>query len=488
MPNTLLQLPGSTKIPDDFEHWLGIEVPLRVDNLLFAHADDLQRKSGIPLSSALAVALASLSAVVGPGLHVHNPVGAPLPACINMLSTDANRGIGRGVELSLRGYWAALDRLLGERMSWSERGRDCQIRAAQAEYDEQCRAVNERAAASADSPTSDPKLAEAFQNRDAAHRRLCELQFTTRPWIHAEALAAHDLGGFIAKSHDRALLLRPRSIGELVAEPNLVHHFLLAGWYGRICEIAPGESCSPVVVNICLGVSPDIAGAGFDSPLGSLLATFFIARSRDEKIRLTGADEIAAWDDFTSNLIRGRLGATPSLWKLSPGALEIFEKFCNDLHDLAAGLSGLQARLVELWPEQLLKIGLLCAVMSPDTGASTISAAVMGQAATVLRMLGRQQLLHHPMLQPATAKLDPEIAGVAAKLQLHGPMTMRGLCRRFHNRRIDELELVLARAAELGLVKVVDGLVQLLANVTTVSVSARQRPLTEISKSHEIAP
>lgn len=487
-PVAPLQLQDRSKLPDAFERWLGSPAALPTSNLLFAHAQDVHERTGIPVSSALAIANASLSAVIGPSLRVENPIGAPLAASINVLSIDRDRGIRRGLDLSLHGFMSGFNERLDHRMGRGEKGRQCEIRAAQCDFEERHKAASQIAARSDDSEGKDPKAVKAFQEREAARRRLLEAKFTERPRILAEQLRTRDLDDFIAKSFDRALLYYPRNVDELVAEPEIVHEFLLAGWYGRVCEITPGECCSPAIANIWLGVSPAMAGAAIDSPLTSLLATFFVLRSGDRGLRLTGAGDRAAWKRLTAGFFAARIAGSPSLWKLSPGAVGVFEKVCNELCDMTGGLSEAQKRLTELWPEQLLKLALLCALMAPDIDTSaTINKAIVEQAATVLRMLGREQLLHHPMLQPAAAKLDSDIAGALAKVQLHGPMSKRDLCRRYHNRRVDELELLLARASELGVLTIINGNVQILNGQMPVSVSACQQATPEISQTHENA-
>lgn len=476
---------GNLLIPERLDAWLNSSTgaALTRSNLLFAYTENLAKSAGITLASALAISLAVASAVFGPTARTRSPLGSPLPAAINVLSQGFNQSLTRAADLCLRGFVNEYDQRLEICLTRSAKGHEAALREAEHDYAEADRQLRNKRAEPGLNSSDRQAIVELEKARETARNRMWEERFLLRHRIYAEHLSSDDILLFEATSFDHSVLVRPRDGAAVIVEPDLVHDFLHAGWRGLPFEVSPVQHYAPVATNLWLGLPKETVHPGANPHLDALLATFFVADC-DERPAVELADDSiqCEWDELIADVFRQRLQRKATTLTLTPDAMKVFERVCNELRAAAKDMPAASRRLLDVWPDQLLKLALLTALFAEERGSQpVVSAADMECATTVLRLLGRQQLRHHPLLQSSHPACDPEVSAVVAKLQLHGPMNTRDLSRKFHRRKVSDLEAILARGAGLGLLTFVNGNIQILTTTAPVSASACQPPDQQIS-------
>jgi len=128
---------------------------------------------------------------------------------------------------------------------------------------------------------------------------------------------------------------------------------------------------------------------------------------------------------------------------------------CQELQSAIDNAPELQPWL-DLWPRFILKLALLLHISAHEKPAKEIGGNAVDQAAALMKSVGGKGLLwiqKAGLLKPThELKEIADIDVLVAKVKMKGPLTRRDLVRCYHGKRLRDLEPVLAKAIEQGLV------------------------------------
>ncbi len=441
----------------------------------------LQRRHDISSEVATAIALAALSAVVGPGRTVRNPLGGTVTAALNIIITDeANAETRRAARQALLPFQHHVEKTIA---THQEKGPK-QLRQLRMELDQECaRAVHRlhHFPEKVPEPLTIPvpraerrkdALAEAVVEVEQAVKQLDLVSFEERPFLVVDGFSASEIALIPQRSFDGALLSFSPDGGALrslatrrVDDRQQVLRYLVAAWHGNSFAAGNQTILRPWVTNLWL-LPTDAASRLWRNPAiaaSDLLETFLVVTNEPaggvdiDASAETPADE--NWRDLMDATLGERIRGLSCEHRLSAAAAKRFLEF--RVQALRRGTTD-SRKFVAWWPEQLLKIALLLHVdlVGQDVPVE-IELATLEAAISVMEGLGSAQLRVAESMTTPRQDPDAVIELMVAKVRLSGPMPKWNLFRRFHTHRAEVMEPLLVQCCERNLLRVDNDLVQL---------------------------
>ena len=441
----------------------------------------LQRRHGISGDAALVLALASLSAAVGPSRTIKNPLGGSVSAALNVIVENiAPTALRRAANQALSPFQEQVERKVA---AHQEKGSK-HLRQLRMELEQKCaRAYNQlhsppersRQPLTIPVPAEERKkeaLTVAVAEAEQVAERLRLFEFEERPFLVVDGLSARDIPTIPQRTFDGTLLnfspagdvLRQLETMRL-AEQREVLRYLVAAWHGKPFVAGSQTILNPSLTNLWMLATGDTKRAWRNPAMAAsgLLETFLVIASDDpravdiESFATTAADD--DWRSLLDVVLGERIMGDACEHQLSESAARRFLEFHVDIAHRQTPDS---RKFVAWWPEQILKIALFLHLDSvheelpKEIGLATLEAAI-----NVMERLGAAQLRVVQSSVLPQDDFDAQIEVMVTKIKINGPMPKWKLYQRYHSHPVEVMEPILARCCERKLLRVEDDVVRL---------------------------
>ena len=456
-------------------------VPVDESDCLLPFSELLTRQHGVCPDAAKAISLAVLSATIGPGRTLKNPLGGSVSAAFNVVVEDRQGAPAQ--RAAVQAVFPFQQWVRRKIVAHQEKGHN-HLRQTRMELETECGRAVERLRSppeKAREPLTIPltaqerkqeALAAAHEEAEQVAARWAYFEFEERPFIITDGLGARDLPALLQRSFDGAVLnFSPH--GDALhgletmrsQDRREVLRYLVAAWHGQPYLSPACNILSPCVTNLWLAAPgdtarpwrrPAIAASGL--PETFLLVTNDAGLQIDPGTR-TGGEIIDDWQNLIDVVIGERIRRETAEYVLSEPSAERFLSFRKDL---LRQQSADTRRFTAWWPEQLLKITLLLHLSTLRTEVpKQIDLTTMEAAIGVMELLGAAQLRTLAATSAPAQDFEAQIELMVARVRVKGPMEKWTLFKGFHSHRAEVMEPLLARCCERNLLRVHNNLVQL---------------------------
>jgi hypothetical protein len=144
-----------------------------------------------------------------------------------------------------------------------------------------------------------------------------------------------------------------------------------------------------------------------------------------------------AWDDFVLRLLQVRLQQEVITYELDAAGKSEFLGYVNRTRRMVRDLD---AAVVALWPQQVLKVTALLHILAGGLNALLIDAKHVSAAVSLDEVGGTQLRLRS---RCAADSLEHQVSVMIAKIRRHGPLTRRQLFRRYDHQDYPRLQAIL---------------------------------------------
>ncbi len=457
------------------------KTPVDESDCLLPFSELLTRQHGLCPDAATAISLAVLSAAIGPGRTLKNPLGGLVSVAFNVVVED-----GHGARTQRAAFQTVLPfkqwvtrKIVAHQEKGNKHLRQTRMER-ELEYAQALHRLHYPPEKPRD-PLTVPLPAEvrkkealdaATDEAEKVAARCSYFEFEERPFLMIDGLSARDLPTLPQRAFDGALLnFSPygdaiRHLETMRSQDRReVLRYLVAAWHGQPYLAGAGTIPSPVVTNLWLAAPGDTTKAWRNPAIAAsgLPGTFLLVTNHDgpEPDGEASADAPAMenWHRLIEVVIGERIRGETAGYELSEPATERFLEFrTRTLVQQSADTSG----PADWWPEQLLKITLLLhlATLRPEV-PQQIDLTTMEAAIGVMERLGSAQVRALAATAAPAQDFDAQIELMVARVRVKGPMPKWKLYKGFHSHRAEVMEPLLARCFERNLLRMDNDLVQL---------------------------